>query len=279
MKPPIIYAGAKVTLASRIAALFPPHGHYVEPFCGSLAVLLAKPPSDMETVNDLDGALMSFWRVLRDRPEELARACMLTPHSLVEFRDAEDVDSTADDLERARRLWVRLTQGRAGRLKQTGWRHYVDPAGSTHGMPDYLTGYVNRMAAAAERLHRVSLECRPALEVIAWYGRSPGVLLYVDPPYLDSTRASNAYRHEMGADAEHRDLAAALRSCEASVVLSGYPSDLYDLELYPDWHRAEFASGTGQNAETWANRTEVIWSNRPFPSAQDSLFDLGEAAS
>jgi DNA adenine methylase len=132
------------------------------------------------------------------------------------------------------------------------------------------------MAAAAERLHHVSLECRPALEVAAWYGRSPEVLLYVDPPYLGSTRDSRAYRHELTTDDEHRELGAVLRAAKASVLLSGYPSPLYDLELYPDWHRAEFPSGTGQSAGTWANRTEVLWSNRPFP--QGTLFDLDEEA-
>lgn len=272
MKAPIIYAGGKTILASRIAALFPPHGHYVEPYCGSLSVLLAKPPSAMETVNDLDSALMTFWRVLRDRPAELERACAFTPHSLAEFRAAEDVDGPVDELETARRVWVRFTQGRAGRLRNAGWRHYVDPAGSTHGMPSYLDGYVSRMAAVTTRLHHVSLECRPALEVIEWHGRSPDVLLYIDPPYLGSTRASSAYRHEMASEADHRSLAAALHSVKASVVLSGYPSDLYDLELYPDWQRATFESGTGQNAETWANRTEVVWSNRPFPAVQAELF-------
>jgi DNA adenine methylase len=62
---------------------------------------------------------------------------------------------------------------------------------------------------------------------------------------------------------------------QASVVVSGYPSALYDLELYPDWHRMEIPSGTGQNAGEWANRTEVLWCNRPFPQA--SLFDAEEA--
>jgi DNA adenine methylase len=76
----------------------------------------------------------------------------------------------------------------------------------------------------------------------------------------------------MTAPEDHQALAEVLRSVKASVVLSGYPSDLYDLELYPDWHRAEFASGTGQNAETWADRTEVLWSNRPFPVTQPDLF-------
>lgn len=271
MKPPFAYFGGKSILAPKIAAMLPAHGHYVEPYCGSLAVLLAKQRAGMETVNDLDGALVTFWRVLRERPADLARVCALTPHSLAEFRDAADVDAPADDLEVARRIWVRLTQGRAGTLCSTGWRHFVEPSGSAYGMPDYLSGYVARMAAAAERLHHVSLECRPALELVEWYGRSPDVLLYVDPPYLRSTRTSGAYRHEM-TEADHRDLAAALSKVKAAVVLSGYASELYDGELYPGWRRTEFRSGTGQNAETWGNRIEVIWSNRPF--AEATLFDL-----
>lgn len=270
MKPPFIYFGGKTILAGRIASLFPAHGHYVEPFGGSLAVLLAKPPSQMETVNDLDRSLMAFWRVLRDQPDELARRCALTPHSLAEFQDADDADECVGELEQARRLWVRLTQGRAGVLRRTGWRHFVAPGRSSHAMPEYLAGYVDRMAAVAERLHHVSLECRPALELIQWYGRSPDVLLYADPPYLQSVRCSGAYRHEM-ADDEHHALATALRAAKAAVVLSGYPSPLYD-ELYDGWHRTEMTSGTGQNAGTWGNRTEVVWSNRPFPAMQADLF-------
>ena len=269
LKPPFPYFGGKGVHAVRIAAMLPAHGHYVEPYCGSLAVLLAKSPAPHETVNDLDRSLMTFWRTLRERPGELERACALTPHSLAEFTGAQDPDVPGDDLETARRVWVRLTQGRAGAFRNTGWRHYVAPAGGT-SMPDYLDGYTGRMAGAAKRLHHVSLECRPALELVEWYGRSAGVLLYIDPPYLRSTRNSGGYRHEMS-EADHCELAAALRNVPASVVLSGYPSPLYD-DLYDGWYRDEFTSGTGQNAETWGNRTEVLWSNRPFP--QGSLFDL-----
>jgi DNA adenine methylase len=277
VKPPVPYFGGKQILGARIAALLPAHGHYVEPYCGSLSVMLAKPVSAMETVNDLDRALQTFWRVLRDRPADLERACALTPHSLAEFRDVEAVDAPPQggELEVARRVWVRLTQGRAGTLCTTGWRHFVKPTGS-FGMPDYLTAYAERIASAAERLHHVSLECRPALELVEWYGRAEGVLLYVDPPYVRSTRSSDAYRHKM-TDADHRDLAGALRKARASVVLSGYPSPLYD-ELYAGWNRTEFTAGTGQNAETWGNRTEVLWSNRPFPAAPLELFSA-EAAS
>src|SRR5258707_1347980 len=130
VKPPFTYFGGKLSIAERIMALLPPHGHYVEPFAGSLAVLLAKPLSPMETVNDLDGDLMGFWRVLRDRPADLERVCALTPHSRAEQAASYDRED-CDDLERARRVWVRLTQGRGGHLwRGTGWRYYQDPRGS-----------------------------------------------------------------------------------------------------------------------------------------------------
>jgi DNA adenine methylase len=269
------YYGGKQTIGPAIARLLPEHGHYVEPYAGGLAVLLAKPPSRMETANDLDGRLVAFWRVLRDRPAELARVCALTPHSRAEWQDCADLD-TGDDLEQARRLWVRLTQSRTSRLTRTGWRHYVDPGNTGTTLPGYLDGYVERMAAAAQRLHHVTLECRPALELIQRYGAHSDVLLYVDPPYLGSTRANDrSYVHELMDDAGHRELADALRASVATVVLSGYPSALYDEDLYADWHRHEIVTGTGQGPNGWSNRVEVLWSNRPL-EAQPALW--GETA-
>jgi len=272
--PPFAYYGAKVLLADRIVDLLPPHGHYVEPFSGSLAVLLAKPRADMETVNDLDGRLMAFWRVLRDRPAELERVMDLTPHSRAEHQAAYDLD-TPDDLERARRVWVLLSQGRGGTLRRTGWRFYRNPAGSTYAMPDYLAAYAARVPPCAVRLHGVTLECRTALEVIADYGQHSDVLLYCDPPYLGSTRAAN-YAYEMTSEDEHRQLAAALHDCRASVVLSGYADRLYEC-LYDGWHRAELQAWTGNGirdgrTKTDGNRTEVLWSNRPL--GQPDLFGV-----
>lgn len=261
LKSPVPYFGSKQRIAPWITSLLPDHDHYVEPFAGSLSVLLAKAPSRMETVNDLDHELMTFWRVLRDRPAELLRACMLTPHSRAEL--AATWEPTSDDLELARRIWCRLAQGRSGTLRNTGWRHYIDPAGSATSMPGYLEAYVDRLAAAAERLHGVSLESLPALTLIGKYGAQPKVLLYVDPPYLGSTRGwGNNYRCEMKNELEHRELAAALHDCRAAVVLSGYDSPLY-AELYGDWRRYEQQTMTG-NAKAAKGRTEVLWSNRPL---------------
>lgn len=279
LKPPFTYFGGKQTLADRIVALLPEHRHYVEPYAGSLSVLLAKSPSFMETVNDLDQQLVTFWRVLREQPDELARVCALTPHSRVEYGSVRNtVTVAADDLETARRTWVKLTQGRVGSTRSggTGWRFHINPHGSTVSMPGYLDGYVDRMAAVAERLHAVSLECLPALELIGKYGASPHVLLYVDPPYLGSTRGPGAnYRHEMREPADHRALAEVLHDCQAAVVLSGYASELYDRELYAGWCRIELPALTGNGSSQ--GRTEVLWSNRPLATAP-TLFDAEASA-
>lgn len=275
MRPPMPYFGSKQTIAQQIISLFPDHLHYVEPFCGSLAVLLAKPRSRMETVNDLHTSLMTFWRVLRDRPDDLTQACELTPHSRAEYLHCRDAEPATDEVEIARRVWVVLTQGRGGhdRAKQSNWRYYVDPTSSSTSFPGYLDGYRDRMPPVALRLRGVSLKSMPAIEMIAKYGASPDVLLYVDPPYLGSGRTGNRYRHEMRGDYEHRELAEALRAAAAAVVLSGYPSDLYDRELFPDWSRVEIASMTG-NGGREKRRTEVLWSNRAIGRQQADLFDL-----
>lgn len=261
--PPLAYLGGKTTLAPRIASLLPDHLHYVEPYGGSLAVLLAKRPSRMETVNDLSQDLMTFWRMCRDRLDDLLRVCTLTPHSRAEQEGGYD-RSGCDDLERARRVWVCLTQARGGTLLRTGWRYYRDPSTSYVGMPAYLQSYLNRLPPAAARLREVSLECRPALELIEAFGAHPDCLLYVDPPYLGSTRGKTAdyYQHDMRADIDHEALVQALLACRSAVVVSGYPSALYE-RLYTGWHRVQMAASTGQSG-TWATRTEVMWSNRPL---------------
>lgn len=280
VRPPFAYFGGKTMIAPKIVRLFPPpHRHYVEPFAGSLSVLLAKPPSRIETVNDLDEHLVTFWRVLRDRPTELVRVCAMTPHSRLEHQRAFDLD-VDDELERARRIWCYLSQGRTGTLRQTGWRYNVGDAG-TASMPEYLGGYLGRMLDVAGRLRLVALECRPALELVELYGTADDVLLYVDPPYPQQVRTGPGagYRVELQDDADHVELLDRLLACRAAVVLSGYACELYDRRLY-EWDRFEISAATGQaqrggpNPRSWQIRTEVLWSNRELQTVP-SLFDHG----
>lgn len=264
VKPPFAYYGGKTTLAPIIADLLPAHEHYVEPFAGSLAVLLAKAPSRAETVNDLDGDLVTFWRVLRDRPEELEVVCSLTPHSRAELALASNLN-VADELERARRVFVRLTQSRSHSMKQTGWKFWKEANKTT---ANSIHPFQARLAGVAARIAAVALESRDALDVIRDYGSEPTACLYVDPPYLGSTRATN-YRVEMTADDAHVALADALNECKASVILSGYDAPLY-AELFAGWHRVDLQGATTLSGDT--DRVEVLWSNRPL--GEPDLFDL-----
>lgn len=276
------YYGSKNNIADQIVALMPHHRGYVEPFAGSLAVLRAKAPAAFECVNDLDGDLMTFWRVLRDRLPELERLAALTPHSRTEYAASwpppaagggsdEDPD---EELARAWRVWVKLSQGRGGQLRSTGWRYHEITRGRGSGMPVTLAGYVGRFAEAANRLRGVSLEALPALDIIARYGRDPDTLIYADPPYYGATRTRTGYAIEMNHEADHRDLADALRACDAMVMLSGYAHPLYDDQLFPDWHRYEIAAYTGQSNNGHGQRTEVIWANRQLSHRADEFLDL-----
>lgn len=265
LKPPFAYYGGKAILAPQIARLLPEHDHYVEPFAGSLAVLLAKNPSRAETINDLDHNLITFWRVLRDRPEELLTACQLTPYSRAELTAAEELD-VPDDLERARRVWVRITQGRTGSLRPSpGWKRNFNttvwrPATErlrALGIPDI-----------AERLSKAQIECRDAIDVIKDYGSEPSVCIYADPPYLGSTRAGN-YGVEMMEASLHVRFAEACNNAKSSVVVSGFASQLYD-ELFEGWHRIEMKAPTNLNGDKGQN--EVLWSNVPLGA--QTAFDL-----
>ena len=274
LKPPFVYYGGKTHLAPKIAALLPPHDHYVEPFAGGLSVLLAKEPSLAETVNDLDGDLVTFWRVLRDQPEELERVCALTPHSVDEFVAANE-RTFVTDLEKARRVFVVLTQGREHSLKPRGaggWRRTVKAARAVP-LPRMRDALVARISAVAERMIGVSLENDDAINIIRRYGREPSVCIYADPPYLGETRGEGGgYGIDQRDEEFHREFAAACKEAKASVVISGYDSALYS-ELFAGWERMDMTTMPTQSQD---RKMEVLWSNRPF--ATQTAFDFGGIA-
>lgn len=253
MKPPMPYSGGKQTIADRIVELLPEHLHYIEPYAGALSVLLAKRPSNIETIN-IDGNIVAFWRILRERPADLERICALTPHSREEMLRARDLDGV-DDLERARRVWVLLTQQRGARMPRSGWR-FVH-GGNRRSLAKYMDGYLDRIAPAADRLRQVSIECRDALDVIRAYDR-PDACFYVDPPYMGDVRCGRQYAHEMQAEIDHARLLDTLLNADAAVVLSGYAHPLYD-EALDGWDRHEIPANNLRGAP----RTEVVWANRP----------------
>jgi DNA adenine methylase len=274
MRPPTAYYGGKTRLANDIVQLLPKHRCYTEPFAGALAVLLAKSPATHEVVNDIDGDIVNFWQVLRDHPDELQRLCLLTPYARAEYELVDrDTVCNLEPLERARQWWVRINQSHGRTNTNAGWSTGFARSGSR---ARETINSALRMPAVAERLRAVSIENRDAVEVLRTYD-GPDTLHYVDPPYPAQARNSVGYRHEMPSDDDHRALAEVLRSCEGTVVLSGYACPLYD-ELYGDWWRTTFHAVKSNGGRVGADgaAVEVLWSNQPlnFPSQLHLTADL-----
>lgn len=270
-RPLLRYLGGKWRIAPWIISHFPAHELYVEPFGGAASVLLRKPPSHGEIWNDLDGDLVNLFAVLRDpaSAERLVSLISLTPYSREEF-ELSRVPSV-DPIERARRMVVRSFMGfgsnAANADHNTGFRgdarrKWRTPSQEWGRYPTPLQAIVERVQSG------VQLERRDAISLIQAKD-GDDVLFYVDPPYVHEARSPRrkrgrlacAYRHELTVE-DHVRLLDALSRVRGMVVLSGYPSDLYDAML-PGWYREERPA----LADGARPRVEVLWINPAAKSA------------
>jgi DNA adenine methylase len=270
--------GGKAYLAPKIVARMPPRRgkgspggwlHHVEPYFGGGAVLLYNDPEGIsEVVNDLDHALSVFWRVLQD-PRHFAaflRRAEATPFSEAEWERSRWVASVAaptrepDWPEIAWAFFVHARQSLAARGT------YFAPRSRTRirrGMSDQASAWltaVEGLPAVHERLRRVVILNRDALEVIRQEGVESS-LVYADPPYLHETRAApDVYAHEMDRG-QHEAMLDALLACKGKVMLSGYRSGLYDGKL-AGWHRVDFdLANHAAGGAAKRRMTECLWCN------------------
>ena len=254
--------GGKYSHLDWLLPLLPYTNHYCEPFGGSAAVLLNREPSPVETYNDLDSEVVTFFRILREQRNELVEAIGLTPFSREEFVKAiENERKGTTDLERARRFYIRARQTRTG-LAQTAspGRWAICRNTSRRGMGGAVSrwhGSSKELVKIAARLARVQIENRPAIDVIKTCD-STDTLFYCDPPYPHASRGdSKAYRFEM-TDDEHSNLSNVLHSVKGKVAVSGYHCELMDM-LYCDWKCINAQQRVCHS--TKGNRQEALWVN------------------
>lgn len=267
-RPLVRYHGGKWKLAPWIISHFPPHRVYVEPFGGGGSVLLRKPRSYAEVYNDLGGEIVNLFTMARDRGEELAKLCELTPFSRAEF--AESYVSSSDPLEQARRTLARsfMGFGSNSHTKKTGFRSNSNRSGTTPAH-DWMN-YPDALRITIQRLRGIVIENRDALKCMQHHD-TPETLHYADPPYVFSTRTDNHgdYTHEMS-DEQHQVLHAGLKELTGMVIVSGYRCDLYD-SLYSGWTRIDRAA----HADGATKRVESLWLS---PNIQAPGLDFSEAA-
>ncbi|HUT88715.1 MAG TPA: DNA adenine methylase [Thermoguttaceae bacterium] len=266
MSSPIKWHGGKHYLARRIVELMPPHVHYVEPYFGGGAVLLAKDPEGVsEVVNDIDASLTTFWSVLqsaRDFPAFI-REIQAVPFSEAEFRDAEEgLRSPSTRVELAVAFFVRCRQSLAGRMQEFAT---LSRRRTRRGMNEQVSAWLSAIEGLPEvhaRLKRVAILCRDALDVIRQQD-GPETLFYLDPPYWpDARTAKEVYRYEM-TQTQHVDLLKRLSHIKGRFLLSGYRNPTYDRHAADwEWRRVDFdlpnnAAGGAQKRRM----TECVWMN------------------
>ena len=261
IRPPVKWYGGKRYLAKRIVEQFPLHRIYLEPFGGGASVLLNKPPVDVETYNDLDQRITRLFRVLRDRGEEFLAKARLTPYSQVEFCDSQSYPPTPASWK-----WHIVTSFVGdSHLAARGRRGATAQGGARGGMAGDVNAWwtaIEMLPQIIDRLSRVQIICQSAFEAIPRFDHKDG-LIYCDPPYVHGVRSkgsTDVYGVEMS-DSDHRELSELLKSCKSRVVLSGYPSRLYE-ELYGGWRKIEFdIANHAAGGKTKGREKECLWMN------------------
>lgn len=265
-RSPLIWLGGKSKVAHEIIRRMPDHKVYVEPFGGAAHVLAQKEPVEYEIYNDIDGELVNFLMIARDKPEELARACETLPYSRQLYEEWRDGEWPEDKFQRAVRFFYLnrcgISKGNGPKTYRTGWRHSakVNAAKAYHSAVELLQSFANR-------LRYVQIEHNDFREILRVYD-TPDTLFYVDPPYFGREQ----YYAGGFTEQDHRDLAEMLSKIKGKAIVSYYDDPLLQ-ELYPGWRRETFTAikqvvnGTNCKAE------ELLLMNFDL---QMSLFDWSE---
>jgi DNA adenine methylase len=282
--------GAKRAIASRIIEVIGPHRSYWEPFCGSMAVLLAKPCSCSEAVNDLHGDLVNLARCIKHPMlgPKLYRHLRRTMFSEVFFRESQAIIQSewmpgeSPDVERAGHFFLASWQGKngiAGRSSGTSPARSFSSAGGDPAVR--WRSAVRSIPQWRKRLDRVQVLSSDGIELCEKIEDIEGTVIYADPPYLVK---SGKYKHDFGDD-DHGRLAEALgRFRRTRVVVSYYDHPLLE-DLYPGWTRVRLEATKSivnavKRGETGGvSAPEVLLVNGPVERKSRSLFDAFTEAS
>ena len=255
-KTPITYYGGKQKMLKNILPLIPPHEIYIEAFAGGAAVFWAKEPVRNETLNDLNGEVANFYKILKTDFLALQELVQTTMHSRQEYQDAVVIYKNPhlfDELKRAWAFWVSCNQSFSSSIGG-GWA-YNKKRKNTRAISIY-NKRTNFLCAYTERLEKVSIENKDAVELI----RSRDIekaFFYIDPPYHNATQGHYAGYKER----DFEDLLKVLIDLKANFLLSSYPSGL--LKKYVkenNWYQKSFESTISATTHR-RKKVEVLTAN------------------
>ena len=231
---------------------------YVEPFAGMLGVLLQRSRSNAEIVNDLDYRIVNFWWCLREHKKELISRLAATPLSRTVYEQARTALWSENTLEAAWALSVCLCQGlsKTAETSMGSWQRTLNLSRTDTPM----NTYAERLLVVVNRISRVQLECKDAVDLLWDIAEKEYAIVYCDPPYLSaSSRNKYAYADTVSFAAYEE----ALIAQKGRVAISGYADDWDKLS----WNRVEKSVSVSANAQgrragkPSIRATEVLWTN------------------
>lgn len=266
LNSPFKWVGGKSRLRKKIIDLIPPHTCYLEPFAGAAWVLFGKSPSDVEILNDRDEDLITFFRVVRAKPEELIAAFEWELVSRAEFERLAALDSSQlTDVQRAHRFYYLIMAGWGGELNYPRFQTSIMDGGHGNRLFGALKNLRKRIEPIHKRLSTVIIENLDWRDCINRYDRL-GTVMYLDPPYPGN---KCNYAHNMRDWQDHQELAARLARTQCSWILSSYDTpDIHS--LFQEYHILPVESFSGMNTEKNGNQRvlnkEVLITNfQPQP--------------
>ncbi len=264
------YYGAKQRIASRIITLLPPHNAWVEAFCGSAAITVAKSPAPIEVINDKDDRIVNLFTQLRVNPEGLCRAVELTPYARSEFDKARAESDEDDALECARQFLVSTMMTVNGTVGSGRCGFSYSQSYSRDGKEARVNRWYNlpeRLAKVVDRLRAVRVENRDAREILEMFARRPATLMYLDPPYF--VKRDHGYVIDANDESFHQELLEACLRAKCMLLISAYENELYSrlLSRSRGWTRMEIDTHTRDTKGTCYPKTEVLWFNDKFAKA------------
>ncbi len=272
--------GGKRTLAPRIVEEIGDHKAYWEPFCGSLAVLLAKPQSREETVNDLNGDLVNLARVIAssiDAPElygRLART-LISEQLQREAREHLRTDQPLAPIDRAYWYFVEAWQGRNGvaGTRQTNTGFCVRFTSNGGSPATRFRSAVESIPDWHQRLRNVTILSRDAFGILERIEDKAGTVIYADPPYIVKV---GKYVHDFTGE-DHSRLAAAVGRFHKTRVIVSYYDHPTLRTIYPEAAGFTFVNcatsknmAQGQRRDTLGKVTapEILIVNGPSYTAR-----------
>lgn len=239
--------GGKNTMANKIIEYFPcdyKNMNYIEPFCGSAAILFHKEPSSIEVINDLNKNIYSLFKVIIDKDmfNIFKNKCDLTLYSQDLYKEyKKDLkDPNIDIIDRAYKFYYinRTSYNGLGGFSTSN----VIRRNMSKSVSDYLSS-IDSLYDIHNRLSKVIVYNDDALNIIKKYDIE-NTFMYCDSPYANETRTGGRYDVDMTDEQQDKYLETLLSIKKAKMIVSGYKCDRYSILEINGWKRIDIEINT-----------------------------------